>query len=1079
MLPLSLLLSTNITHIYIITSLIYILYISKTMIRRNHFPRLRALSLVLTVVALMAYAFPSLAFSGGETVYLQFPTIGRAVCVKADDGVKADSYALCQGQTWTLVEDGDGNANTWRLKHSGSLGFLKANADNNSFCLTDAEAEATVFMFASFTYQTVTANRYTLSFSGTDGQTHFLRAEYDTTDLTTYSGTEAQRLPNTMLRVATTLEGPRIPRLCGDADAADDMWLPIHFLYNDRYLKDMGAGSNVQVQDVSQTGLRWKFVRSSTEGYFILKSSAGNYLKKGTEQYYVTTAEASEASLFCLVEDIDNATGLAGNTPVKSLLRLRRKDAANGQALHQPFGGMSNVGDYNAAASGNYFDFGEIYLQFSANGRVLLSAEGNSVVARNVEAEPTGSEKWGIVEQGDDFLLQNANGLYLSPMLTLTADAADAVKLRLTANNYYNISKSDSTRCRYDLCRADNPALRLALATDGTGSLMWSTVGSSRYSAVRISGKLSGPSLLPQTSTPHNADVHWYSLRFPQLDHYITSTMSATDTAVRNQPRDATHPRELQMWRFEKAYADDGATDKGEYHLCDIHGNYLGFDNGYCVVSSAERAARFRLLDGADETATSGGKPASTLWRLRRDGATANTVIHPNYGGDTRKLGEYRPDDAKNYIELQEETLIPADLFGEGSIVRTVKFATEGAKALYYDATSGEVRAKVRTADAEDFKWTLNGSASDFTLQSQGQYLCRDGTSLKMEADAASAAHFSLAASTYEVYPTQRYDICSQDATKVMQVGADGAVSLVDYVSNRFTTVSLSDVAAPADVSRAERTPLFEEGQYCRIYFEDGERTRLYYDASRTSTIDHQAASRSDRRSNIWKFIVQDAAKGNYVLQNGYGGFLKAGTLTDVKEEADIVRLVEGPDDGYWRLLFPHRGYSLAKQADGAAPAPRRILTEGGMEWGSNVSFSILSKSEAEQAMSPEVSDAEAGNYWYFVLNGSCALTDKGCSLPAAGATRQENFCQIWKIVAAPVAGKYLLQSNVGNYLRRNAEGSAMPLYTTTHVIPFRAAFGQFQGVAPAFRWHGAVSATECRRKPLGRRGCRCPAPAV
>ena len=181
--------------------------------------------------ALFCIVTQAAAFNNGDNVYLQFPALGKVIyCDGA--AVQAGDYDAPRVHQWTLVDDADGNENTWKI--SNGTVYLKANAAGNGLETTTDAGAATVFTFTSLTYLGLTPDRYEISCNSTK-YLHVL--EDGTLTLSTnHCSSNQNGYPYTILRLAQKLHGPQLPSF------TTGTYQYIYFPASGRYLKDMSGG---------------------------------------------------------------------------------------------------------------------------------------------------------------------------------------------------------------------------------------------------------------------------------------------------------------------------------------------------------------------------------------------------------------------------------------------------------------------------------------------------------------------------------------------------------------------------------------------------------------------------------------------------------------------------------------------------------------------------------------------------------------------------------------------------------------------------------------------------------------------
>ena len=285
--------------------------------------------------ALFCIVTQAAAFSNGDNVYLQFPALGKVIYY---DGaaVKAGNYDAPGVHQWTLVDDADGNANTWKI--SNGTVYLKANAAGNGLETTTDAGAATVFTFTSLTYLDLTPNRYEIYCNSTQ-YLHVL--EDGTLTLSpTHCPTNENGYPYTILRLAQTLRGPQLPSFTADT------YQYIYFPASGRYLKDMSGGAvlssspnyhSVEAADfvtAEQDAYLWAVEKADNNGYW-LKSKYGNYLHIRNKPGPMA-ASTDDKGKHRLAENAD-ATDAVNGIPRNELWRLRRRVTDPGYATLEVF----------------------------------------------------------------------------------------------------------------------------------------------------------------------------------------------------------------------------------------------------------------------------------------------------------------------------------------------------------------------------------------------------------------------------------------------------------------------------------------------------------------------------------------------------------------------------------------------------------------------------------------------------------------------------------------------------------------------------------------------------------------------
>ena len=564
--------------------------------------------------ALFCIVTQAAAFSNGDNVYLQFPALGKVIYY---DGaaVQAGDYDAPRVHQWTLVDDADDNANTWKI--SNGTVYLKANGAGTGLETTTDAGAATVFTFTSLTYLDLTPNRYEISCNSTK-YLHVL--EDGTLTLSTnHCSSNQNGYPYTILRLAQNLHGPQLPSF------ETGTYQCIYFPASGRYLKDMSGGHeahssssnpnyqyyhSVEAADFDtdeEDAYLWAVVADGTNGYF-LKSKSGNYLhikdKSGP-----MAASTDDKGKHRLAENAD-ATDAVNGIPRYELWRLRRRVTDLGNAITRQ---NNNTFKETATTDDSYFRFEQpsaIYpdifvistaaiandrlrvLRFATAGTAGLYADpgGTSVEARN----NTGSDefRWAFIGTGDSFILANPAGnrflRWDGASLSTTADEASATAFRLHRSTY------ETRPTRWDVCLADGTAILTVNPTSGAVT-MSDYRGSTRFTTINIAESIS--------ATPREISTNGYlRITFAGSSHRLVSNKSASISGKASVIIDNRN----NIWQL---VTHDAV--RGDYYLRNGNGLYV---RGMQLTENVAEADVFCLVEGIAEE--------EKYWQLYRSGSS-------------------------------------------------------------------------------------------------------------------------------------------------------------------------------------------------------------------------------------------------------------------------------------------------------------------------------------------------------------------------------------------------------------------------------------------------------------------------
>lgn len=823
----------------------------------------------------------------------------------------------------------------------------------------------------------------------------------------------------------------------------------------------------------------WHLV-GTADGFKVYHLGNSKYIKaSGTT--LTLTDDAAEATEFILQPN----NSIATDRIVWSLALKNNPDKAivyNGDGVE--------IG--NACTANSSIDIqanstsGEILIQFSANGRTLLSTTADGAIKAVPVSAATNQHKWEKIGIDDDFMLRNHNGQYLTETgegnLTLTSNMSEALHLKQVTTNFSLLAANYPNMLnRFDFCKADDETLHLAIINEKTGELGWSTLSGTRYTTVYLTTELNGPEVMPASEPLDNptAPAKWYKIHFVYNDHYLTTAQAGTEYIAKNAV--LSSDIQSQSWRFVHALSANG-TDLGEYYLQDFYGHYLYYTGSrYRLTNDISEAARLRLVEDLENTGIIDGHTTQkrNLWRLKRTDAAAGNTMHQPFGGASNPdIGEYNADAGGNYFTIEECEPVshpiiqtnPDDIT-ETNNVTAIRFCTAGTMGLYLDGNT--VKAKIREDDDENFKWGLCGTAQSFyvTNPEKTAYLKWDGTAMVAATTVAEATQFSLQHSAYEELP-ERWDICSADGKQILSVNpATGVVTMDTYQgSTRLTTVNFVD-----DISTKTRE-LFDSDKYLRISFA-GSSHRLGTNNTMTGIRSYRSEVK-DNLFNLWRFVPRNAKRGDYYLRNANGEYLRGEGFTADITLADVFCLIEGADEEYWQLYYNHKSQSMCE----SDPVKYKIgvvhYNEAGNTTIANstadIIFDFLTEEEVNTIVGPALSTEEDGNFWFYMQQGEgtdvLSVQDYGDATEPKGVAQRNRFSQIWRLLRTDEMheGQYLVQSNSGNYLHRevttDSEGNEVVRYTTSSIKSEATMFtfeGQYHDACKRIHWYPKALAAD------------------
>lgn len=729
--------------------------------------------------ALFCIVTQAAAFSGDKDVYLQFPVLGKVIYY---DGatVKAGDYDAPRVHQWTLVDDADGNENTWKI--SNGTVYLKANAAGNGLETTTDAGAATVFTFTSLTYLDLTPNRYEISCNSTK-YLHVL--EDGTLTLSTnHCSSNQNGYPYTILRLAHNLHGPQLPSF------ETGTYQCIYFPASGRYLKDMSGGHeahssssnanyqyyhNVEAADFDideEDAYLWAVERDGTNGYF-LKSKSGNYLhikdKSGP-----MAASTDDKGRHRLAENAD-ATDSVNGIPRYELWRLRRRLTDLGNAITRQ---NNNTFKETATTDDSYFSFEQqaaerYYISFPLTGNHVLRMDGSTgtvsapayseaeVIAYSWMLESTGMDgqyRMRALANHRYLALNDAKDGYIA-----TTEAAQALVLTKQNNPYHHLSAGSRYRLAFTV---DGDTRYLACGDDGV--LMVSDVAASRYNTLRIEKDVRVQDKPVIAQQGQVSAAKWYQLKF-------------TYTANRRESRNSLQDGEVGG----NATLEDFSVAEPEFYwqLVDA-----GTGNGDVLLKSY---AGHQLTGGTNNgnlfTLSTTDNVMALQENLDRDGYTQSWQLYVNNGGmsisgfsENGYKITARPVDWEGPKFTFVEIALPYPMAFCSSLSEDlamfIAFNGYGASDRYYISTNTGSFA-VGTAAPANGVWKLVGNAGDFVLYSvaESKYVVVGaGSSLGFTDDAAAATHFCLQPNNSVITDKLVWSIVLRDdATKALGLNDD------------------------------------------------------------------------------------------------------------------------------------------------------------------------------------------------------------------------------------------------------------------------------------------------------------------
>ncbi len=915
---------------------------------------------------LIAALFPMAAFrlnaqtTSTTTAYFQFSGMGRTVLYAPSAGavqspVVDKGTPSGTGYKWTLTFTTTGDETTAVLKNDAGL-YL--HYENNAFTAVSDEAQATTFVWAENTYCTDT-NQYT----NEKLSRHQLLIPGSTTEAVGVRGGELQvvkansRFAQVYL-AESTVAGPVLPEMTSDLFNRYVYNLGFHWLEQSTFGYLTACTSHdpqaYPENDTSLAESAWLLEETGDLGNFILKNSAGYYLKQtSSSTYYSATTDLSEAVEFQLVDAVDQGEvkynkGASTLSDVTWADFWQLRNAKLGYYLYEggggKFGGTSNMfsqsswGDTNHGSycgGSNRMTFIEksrsvttgSYVQFPGQGRQALYEKDGAVSAIDVMTDSVPTDlgyHWSRVKASSDdetlFRLRSYNNRYLvasADGFTATDAESSGTVFSVANDTYY----SAETSTLFNLRLADNTAK--SLGVDEKGKLALVDTGT-RYAAMGFTEHILGPDRLLLDSIVYTFCTFWAS---GTGYAHVRADAGATQVYVlgnQNNTRDAftagTFDNEPYQW--VPVSTDDG---NGDFCLYNVRGYWLtqsSIKDNFSFTTDSTQAARLRLVPSLTKT----DSIWVNFWQIKNvTSSSFNNFMFYGYdntlGGTSNRVPENEANGMVNgkgkYNNLNNRiAFVPA----ETDTSYVYRFFSALGSVLFSDnsltGAAPSARTDVSAAEEKGAHWSLQRKGHYRTLKSgNGLYLTYNATDgFGTSTNEADAYRFKNIANSYENNNCYRAELFSTDGKQTLSTDFQGTAQKsyalkwgtpgTRYSTLRYYVMPNAPVYPSYSFNgqKAHAYRIFTNAS--QLVLVDGSSTDSDAQALSTKALSTHRAStfkKQDNGNDFWFFETYDTANdnGDVYLRSYAGRYLaydatnsRCITTTD-KSAAARVRLVE------------------------------------------------------------------------------------------------------------------------------------------------------------------------------------------
>lgn len=904
------------------------------------------------------------------TGYIQFSGCGRWVLSESGDGTAAATLVSAStsspsdvGLKWTLTVT-DGKA----ILQSARGRYL--HYADGAFSTTTDVSQATSFTWSVNTYYKDVSERHQLLLPGQSEQAVGVRGGR----LTVVKANSRYAV----VYAASEVHGADLPDF---SDQFISHYYNVGTIWgNDQALKDYLGASSENVRPgtaLANDDYRWKVMEENELGDIVLQSRSGYYLMQNDKSTPIKrTTSADDAAVFELVEGTDLGHVMWQSKPLGNLQwydywQLRNKNITdeswyffegdnsaygndkNAISTDKYHGDATNFGKYSYAANRVVFkDAGIIeatqyYLQFTGNGRTILTEDGQGVASVTVvdaaTTNPNGRGlKWAVnlSADGKTATFQSNANRYLhydasTGQLSTSASAADATAFGWSENTYYSELKD-----RYQLLLPGQTALAIGVR----GGKLAVVNANSRHAVLALTTIVEGADM-PEVSTPERVVYYyiqpvWGANAADKDRLYADLTKSPVLNAAATKD-DKGNDMSLDYKSVPYRWMMEEVNEQGDVRLRTRGGLYLmqaDANSTYSVTENEDEAAVFQLVEAVGQgqvwwqTTSKADNPNGayisgqywpSFWQLKN---TANGYYFfegdkNGFGGlgNDNKNHDYAKVDnyaqylyAFNRLRFERSELDPEN---EAPSFSYIQFAGTGRTVLYADTRTGKVTLEeisdennyTPSAQGKIYKWNLLRSGSKQLLHTEdGHYVAYDDThGFHLTADKNEAYAFLRTVSQYY----KETGLVRHNLESTTQSGQ--ALGVVDGTLLWTPTDTRFTAFLQADSVRGQAFPQLSSEydhwwyQVQMWYGNEGDANINYlYTKSDVPRLTVNAVKPADSSlAHLWSF-EQANDRGDVLVKNKSGLYVcqsasnKAFDYTDDRSKATVMRLMEYVDGG-------------------------------------------------------------------------------------------------------------------------------------------------------------------------------------